>query len=415
MAWGRLLPEGRTQRTMTLATFVNTVGNGMYMTVMIMYFTRSVRLPAGQVGLGLTVAGLAGLVAAVPVGHLADRRGPREVYAVLSVLSAVVMVGFTAVHSFWPFLAVAIVENLAASSSRAARGAMIARAGGDSPAAFRAYLRSVTNVGISLGGGVAALGLIFDTRAWYVGLILVNGLTYLVNAAITLLVPHVAPQPVPPGSSRWLALHDRRFLAVISVMAVMTVQFEVLTFAAPLWISHAGNAPRWTVAALMVTNTVLVAALQVRMSRGVDTIAKGVRATVRSGWVFAAAAVLFGLSGEIPGWAAAAALVLAAVVHTVGEIVQQAGVFELGFGLAAPHAQGQYQGLMSTFNGAALAFAPAALSLLCVDGGMIGWLVLGAVFAGAGCLMPMAVRVRTPAGAGEETDGTAGVTELQPA
>ena len=254
MAWGRLLPEGRVQRSMTAATFVNTIGNGMYMTVMIMYFTRSVGLAAGQVGLGLTVAGLAGLVAAVPVGHLADRRGPREVYVALSVVSAFVMVGFTVVHSFWPFLAVATVENLAASSSRAARGAMIARAGGDSPAAFRAYLRSVTNVGISLGGGVAALGLVFDTRAWYVGLILVNARTYLVNAAMTTAVPHLAPRAAPAGSGRWVALRDRRFLAVVAVMAVMTVQFEVLTFAAPLWISHAGHAPRWTVAALMVTN-----------------------------------------------------------------------------------------------------------------------------------------------------------------
>ena len=62
---------------MAVATFVNTIGNGMYMTVMVMYFTRSVGLPASQVGLGLTIAGLFGLAAGVPVGHLADRRRAR--------------------------------------------------------------------------------------------------------------------------------------------------------------------------------------------------------------------------------------------------------------------------------------------------------------------------------------------------
>src|SRR5437660_487184 len=102
---------------MAVSTFVNTIGNGMYMTVMVMYFTRSVGLPAAQVGLGLTVAGLVGLVAGVPVGHLADRRGPREVSVVLGVLAALVMAAFTMVHVFWQFLLVAVVENLVASSA----------------------------------------------------------------------------------------------------------------------------------------------------------------------------------------------------------------------------------------------------------------------------------------------------------
>src|SRR5258708_7388632 len=111
----RLLPPDRIQRTMAVATFVNTIGNGMYMTVMVMYFTRSVGLPASQVGLGFTIAGLFGLVAGVPVGHLADRCGPRAVSVVLGLLAGVVMLAFTMVHSFWQFLGVAIVENLVAS------------------------------------------------------------------------------------------------------------------------------------------------------------------------------------------------------------------------------------------------------------------------------------------------------------
>jgi MFS family permease len=382
---------------MAVGTFVNTIGNGMYMTVMVMYFTRFVGLPAAQVGLGLTVAGLVGLAAGVPMGHLADRRGPREVSVLLGILSAVVMAAFVVVHAFWQFLLVAVAENLVASSARAARGGMIARFGGEEKAVFRAYLRSVTNVGIALGGVLGALALVFDTKAWYMALIGVNAASFVVSALITLRVPRVAPLPAPPGAGRWIALGDRRFLAVSGLMALMNMQFEVLMFAAPLWIAKLGHAPRWTVGALLIINTVLVAVLQVRMSRGVDTVAKGVRATIRSGWVFAAAAVLFGSIGWVPAWAAVVLLLVAAAVHSVGEIVQQAGVFELGYGLAADHAQGQYQGLFSMMTGGAIALAPGIYSLLCVDWAPAGWFVLGAVFAGAGCAMPWAVRVRPPA------------------
>ena len=382
---------------MAVGTFVNTIGNGMYMTVMVMYFTRSVGLPAAQVGLGLTVAGLVGLLAGVPVGHLADRRGPREVSVLLGLLSALVMVAFTVVHSFWQFLLAAVAENLVSSSVRAARGGMIARFGGEEKAVFRAYLRSVTNVGIALGGLLGALALVFDTRAWYVALIGVNAASFVASALITLRVPRLRPLPTPPGANRWIAVGDKRFLAVSGLTALMSMQFEVLLFAAPLWIAKLGHAPRWTVGAVLIINTVLVAVLQVRMSRGVDTIAKGVRATIRSGWIFAAAAALFGSIGWVPAWAAVVLLLIAAAVHSVGEIVQQSGVFELGYGLAADHAQGQYQGLLSMMTGGATALAPGIYSLLCVDWAPAGWFVLGAVFAGAGCAMPWAVRVRPPA------------------
>ena len=66
-------------RTFAAITLVNTIGNGLLATAVVLYFTHVVGLGGGQVGVGLTVAGVFGLVVGVPVGHLADRRGPREV------------------------------------------------------------------------------------------------------------------------------------------------------------------------------------------------------------------------------------------------------------------------------------------------------------------------------------------------
>ncbi|WP_305070406.1 MFS transporter [Micromonospora parastrephiae] len=71
-----LPPPGRL-RTLSLATLANTVGTGLWVTGAALYLTRVVGLSPTEVGLGLTLAGLVGLTASVPLGGLADRRDPR--------------------------------------------------------------------------------------------------------------------------------------------------------------------------------------------------------------------------------------------------------------------------------------------------------------------------------------------------
>src|SRR4051812_32554518 len=81
-----LLPERGAVRQLALVTLVNTTGNGIFFTLSALYFTRIVGLSVAQVGVGLGIAAFAGLFGGIPLGHLADRRGPREVMAVLLVL-----------------------------------------------------------------------------------------------------------------------------------------------------------------------------------------------------------------------------------------------------------------------------------------------------------------------------------------
>ncbi|ACU72541.1 major facilitator superfamily MFS_1 [Catenulispora acidiphila DSM 44928] len=388
----------RGRRALAAATLANAVGNGMYLAVMAVYFTGSAGFSAARVGLGLTAAGLVGLAAGVPVGRWADRNGPREVYLGLGLVSAATMAAYAGLRSFWLFCAVAVVDNLAASGTRAARGALIARLAGRDPHLYRARLRSVANLGLAVGALIGAAGLAIDTRAGYTAILLLNSLTFLMNTLLCLRIPPLRSIPAPPGRTAWPVVRDLRFLAFSCLAAVLAIHDEVLLFAVPLWIARVGHAPRWIVAVLLFVNTLMVASLQVRIGRAVDTIAGGVRASVRAGWILAAAALLFGVIGTVPGWTAIAILLLAAAAHSVGEIVQQAGYSELSFGLAPDHAQGQYQGMSATFSGAAIALAPGLLAWLCLGVGTRGWLVLAGAFALAGALTPIAVGAPDAAG-----------------
>ena len=71
-----LLPEPGARHVYAFVVLANTFGFGLVITSMVLYFTRVVHLSAVQVGLGMTIAGLVGLIAGVPIGDLADRHGP---------------------------------------------------------------------------------------------------------------------------------------------------------------------------------------------------------------------------------------------------------------------------------------------------------------------------------------------------
>ncbi|WP_433439428.1 MFS transporter [Nonomuraea sp. CA-141351] len=74
------IPRPGPQRVLAAATFVNAAGRGAYLTAGVLYFTQVIHLPAQQVGVALSIAGLLSLAAGPPSGHLADRIGGRLVW-----------------------------------------------------------------------------------------------------------------------------------------------------------------------------------------------------------------------------------------------------------------------------------------------------------------------------------------------
>ncbi|MFI1916657.1 MFS transporter [Nocardia sp. NPDC020380] len=387
-----ILPDGGTAvRGLALATLVSTIGYGIYLTAGVLYFTRAVHLPAAQVGIGLTLAGAVSLAAGIPFGHLADRCGPRSVYALTLALGAVSMAGLCLAHVFWTFLLSASLGAAAQSAGQAARGPFVQAYGGERPAEFRGYLRSVTNVGISVGALLAGWGIAVDTRQAYLLLIGGSAVTYASAALVVLFLPHLPPRPHASGQ-RWVALRDRPYLVLTLLDGVMAIQYRMRSVALPLWLVDQVLAPKWSVSMVMLINTVVVVLFQVRASRGVTTPALGGRAFRRAGFAFLLAAALISTMAGAPVWFAMALLPIAVIIHTVGEMWQAAGGFELSFALAPRDAVGQYQGLFGMGLGLGITLGPVVVIALCIGWGMPGWWVLGALFAVTGLAVPPIVR-----------------------
>jgi hypothetical protein len=385
-----LVPEPGPRRVLAAVTALAMTGYGVYLTASVLYFTRAMGLAPSRVGIGLTIAGAVALAGGVPVGHLADRRGARGVYAVTLATAAAAMAGLCLTRGFRPFLIFASVAAIAQSTGPAARGPLVKHYGGDRPAEFRAYLRSVTNVGIALGAVLAGFGIEVGTRHAYLLLLGVSAVCSAAAAAVVLRLPALPPEPAT-GGRRWIALRDRPYLALTVLDGVMAIQFRVLTAAIPLWLLSRTHAPRWSVSAVMLVNTAIVVVLQVRASKSINTPRAGGVAFRRAGFAFLASCVVFSTLSGVPGWLVVVLVLVGVVIHTIGEIWQSAGGFELSFALAPQHAVGQYQGLFGMGLGLGVTVGPALLIGLCVDWGTPGWWVVGALFAVTGLTVPAVV------------------------
>jgi MFS family permease len=73
-----VLPPAGPLRRYAFVSLVDATGTGMFLTASVLYFTRFAGLAAGSVALGLSLAGLAALIGAVPLGSLGDRFGHRR-------------------------------------------------------------------------------------------------------------------------------------------------------------------------------------------------------------------------------------------------------------------------------------------------------------------------------------------------
>jgi MFS family permease len=384
-----LFPAPGAPRVLAVSTLVNTLGNGLFYTASALFLTRSVGLSVRQVGVGLTIAGVVGLFANVPAGRIAEILGPREVLIAVNILAGGFMAAYALVHSFWLFLVVACGELVATNASSAVRNGLVATAvAGEDRVHTRAYLRSITNLGIGLGSALAGIALHADTRTAYLTLIVADAASFFATSALILKLPHVPPLPRDVGDGpRLVAIRDRPYLALVGLNSLLCIHNGLLEIAVPLWVVRHTAAPRWIVAAIFILNTAMCVVFQVRASRGIDDISSSATALRRCGVLLFGACVIYGLAGGRSRDVAIVLLLVAELVHVVGELYQAAGSWGYGYGLAPDHLQGQYQGLFSMSYGVSNMLAPVIVTSVVIGGGLTGWVLLGVMFAVVGVVM----------------------------
>ncbi|HZX03208.1 MFS transporter, partial [Kribbella sp.] len=344
----RLLPPAGAPRDLALAQLANSVGDGAFVVTSALFFTRVVGLSTAEVGLGLTIAWLAGFLAGVPLGSLADRRGARGTAILLALSTATAVASFLVVRSFAGFLIAAILYACSQTGLTAARQALLAGlVQPEERTRIRAFLQSTVNAGLAVGALLGGVALRFDSTTAYLIVFAIDALSFLVAAALIRRVPPIATSLRINGEPRLAVLRDRPYAVLALLNAVMLLFMPLISLVGPLWIVTRTNAPSWAVASLMIVNTLGVAFFQVRIAKAVRDLRTAVRSVRYAGIAMLAACAVFATTATTATTAThlgpattAAVLVAAAALLTVGEMKLASGAWEISFGLAPADKQG---------------------------------------------------------------------------
>ena len=374
-----------TMRPLAWGGATSAVGSGMWFTIWALFLTERVGLPGPQAGIALTIAGVVGFVCPAPLGRLADRRGPREVYGALLAAEGVAVAGFLLCHTFLEVVLVASATAACDQGKTGVRAALITQlAPGERRVGALACLRACSHAGDALGAGLGALVIAVGTGPAYAAAILFNAISYLAYAAALRGVPHVAPcaaarpsggpqspaRPPLPRPGRHLRCPDS--LLGTDVRRAPAVDRRPHPRPArdrrnpdPDQLDRHRRPPGHLLPRRRDTGR-----------RGGRRAALGAepRPLLRARGA--------GRRPRRPAGHAAAARWR--VAHVLGELWFVPASWGLSVAFMRPDRAAEDQGIFATGEALAIMLAPALMSAVVVPGGPVAWLGLGAVFAVAG-------------------------------
>lgn len=371
-------------------TLVDSFGSGLYVTGSVLFFTQILDLQGNVVGIGLTAAAIAGLSLGPPAGRLSDRIGPKPVAVSAYAAQAGFFAAFPFVRSSAEFLVVVVGIAAAEGVARPARRASLsAFASGASRVAASAYNRAVMNVGFSAGALGAGAALAVGSVTAFSVLLWGNALSFAAAAVLFTRLP--VPKPVGRVDREEGYLFSKHIVASAVCCGALYSSASLLDVALPLQVATKTTAPHAVIALLMLLNTGLAIALQVRTSSGSESVSGAARANLIAGFSLVGACALFALSGLGSPTVAVVFLVLAVIGLTGGELFSSAGQWGMSYALAPSGRQAEFLGGFTLISSGVGVAAPL-LATQVVANDAWGWGIAGAVFLVAGMLSPVVAR-----------------------
>ncbi|MFE9427441.1 MFS transporter [Kitasatospora sp. NPDC006697] len=408
------VPAHPVGRAVAGAAMTGWIGTGVWISASTLFFTRLLGLTADQVGEGLAMGGILGLLAMMPISSLARRFHAGRVATVLQVFRGLSFLSFLAVDSTTTFYLALAVVSVADGPGKMFSQIMVGRFVPEGErAGTMAGIQVATNIGVTLGAMLGAASLLQVRRGAFDAIVLLVALVFFLSAALLAratwrmadLGPEQGERTAPAAGlgarvrSALLPLRDRRFVLLTAGNGLLSAHIPLISVMTPLWLAHRTSVAPALMGVLLLLNTLTVVALQVPIGNRVS----GLRGGVRAGWaaavLLAAGCGLLALAAFVPTALAVASLALAVLCFTLGEIIQVTAGWTLSFALAPEdRRQALYLGFFGTGPEAVAVLGPAVLAWLTTRFGANGFAVVAVLLIAAAALMRAGAAAGGPPG-----------------
>lgn len=315
---------------------------------------REFRLSAETTGLLMAGYGVGSVVSILAGGSLTDRLGRRRTLLVSLLGGGSVALALAAAPSVGVFIPLLVLFGFLAEMYRTPASALIADAlPSDQRAVGFASMRMAINLGFAVGMGIGGLLADWSWRALFLG----DGLTTLAFGAVVFFrIPETGPggpsrSRPEAGPSPW---RDRVYLELLGATLLFAVVFFADMTVLPLTITLSAGYPAVVYGALVGTNGLIIALLEVSV---VGSLSGHRRLRIASLGMLVTG-VGFALNGLGGHWTVFLAGVL---VWTAGEILSAPQTYAFVADWAPPEARGRYLSAYAAIYGLAWALNPITL------------------------------------------------------
>ena len=383
--WRRQLPPSPLARSLSVQSILFAVGEGTFITGSAVFFTQIVGLSAAQVGIGLTVAGVVSFFFAVPAGKLADRIGTKRIWAISALGTSLLYFVWPLLHGFAAYLVMMVVLEVVSQAGWSGRGAytidIFTR---EERVQSQAFMRAALNIGFTFGALIGGLALATNSDAVVRAVPILTGAILLANTNWITRLPDPPAKEQPAHAAhdaaiKPAALKNRAFLALMTGDGVLGTNQVLLNIVIPLWLVEETDAPRVLLAWLFGTNTVMAVFLQVAAARGVNSVARSLRASYISAGFFVLSCAIVLVTHDTIGWLTIALVWLGHVTVTGAELFQSAGSWGFQSELTDSDQRAEYQGAAHIGHTAGSVWAPALFTYLAMEHGSLGWITIASI------------------------------------
>lgn len=403
----RAVPRSRGGAVLIAALVVDSIGNGLFLPLGLIFFTKITDVPLVLIGVLLSVANVMQLPIPVFAGALADRYGARPLVVLAQVLQAFGYFAAGFVSGPAGILVSAVLTALGVRFFWSSIFTLIAdyvdgRAGGRGKDYWYGWSNMARTGGLGIGGVLTGVALANPQASDQVFRVIAFGAAgCFAVAAVTIALVVRAPRAKgaetdAPQGYRGL-LRDRPYLGLIGVNAVFALSGMMLALALPTLVVIHLDAEAWLVSALLVGNTIAVSVvtapvvLWLRPFRRTRILAAA--AALWSVWALLFAVLV---PGQL-GWGVPV-LVGAAVVFTAATVMHAPVSMGLAAAAAPVETRGRYLAIFQYSFTIAEIVGPGFFTTLFAVAHGLPWVGI-AVLNGLAIVALFALERRLPAAA----------------
>ncbi|MEV0484506.1 MFS transporter [Streptomyces sp. NPDC050508] len=374
---------------MFLVLMIDSLANGMFIPVSLLYLVRVSGASLLQVGTLLSLAGIVSLPLPLWIGRIVDSRGPKPVVLAAQWVQAAGFLGYL-VTSNRPAL---LIAAIAASSGQRIFWSSIfvlvdnlACSDGDPRARERWFgtIGALRAAGYGVGAFIAGVAVSIGSVSVYWDVIAADAALLLAAALLVRLqIPRIAvstrTQPKQGLERGYRTLWaDRPYLALVALNSAFALCNVMLSIALPPFVAHRLPSTTWVVGPLLAMNTLVQAVLQPLVVRLLRPIPRH-SALCLAGILWTAWSLLTMSPLWLPAGFRIPCLTLAVLCYSAAQLIHSPVSNALAADAAPSEVRGRYLAVFQYSFAIATTIAPTMFSVLFDVANAAPWSALGAV------------------------------------